>query len=110
MSRTSLLCPALLLVALSSAKSGPAVVDGITFFDKPNEVVVPVREAGKLLDWRVDIDAKTHALKLNGQPIKASMTRQLFDGTLLVSLQALKQGGATVNWNEARGSAGQERP
>jgi lipoprotein-anchoring transpeptidase ErfK/SrfK len=109
MSRRLLVCPIACLATTLTAWAQPAVVDGITFIDRPNEIQIPARQAAKLLGWRIATDPKTHGLKLNNQPIRASQTRKLYDGTLLVGLSALRAAGATVNPNKERGTVAVKR-
>jgi lipoprotein-anchoring transpeptidase ErfK/SrfK len=90
---------------LQAAQPRPATIDGVTFFDRPNEIQVPARQAAKLLGWKLSVNPQDHELKLNGKHVKASQTRELEDGTATLSLQALRALGATVNWNSQRGSA-----
>jgi hypothetical protein len=76
-------------------------VTGIDFADDPGKLYVPVRSLAKALN--VDLGGTEDKLKLDGKAIPD--TRELWDGTHLVSLDTLKGLGAKIGWDNISNAA-----
>jgi lipoprotein-anchoring transpeptidase ErfK/SrfK len=79
--------------------SGAGVVEGVTFARERGSTYVPLRELGEALQCPVRWEARTRTAYLNGQKLARRQTRWLLDGTLLVSLAALKEQGFRITWD-----------
>jgi hypothetical protein len=90
-----LLCCCLFFSGALPLAARVTATDGITFDAVPNSLFIPLDEVTRLFSWSPAWDPATKGLILNTTPIPADATRQLPDGTLLVSTSALISAGAS---------------
>lgn len=78
----------------------PAIA-GFDFGDEPGKLYVSLNGVATLLG--LDKGSKGDDLTLNGKPVED--TRELFDGTELVSIDSLERFGVKVSWDNATQTA-----
>lgn len=76
-------------------------VDGVTLAAQPDALYVPLQEVAAGLGWSYRWSGSKRALAINGQAVPARRTRRSLDGALLVDVNALAGGAATVRWDRA---------
>lgn len=85
-------------------------IDAVTFASEKQKAYVPLKELAKTLGWKSHWDRRKRVASLDGKAIPTAYTRWLLDGTLLVSLSALKDRGYRVTWRQSEKVAAAEGP
>jgi hypothetical protein len=83
--------------------SQTVMLDGVTFAGARSVIYVPAREATRSLGLKLGYSASTKTISISDRPI--ADTKTLFDGTMLVSLRALRELGLEVQWDQAANEA-----
>jgi hypothetical protein len=84
------------LISSFGAAQTLATLDAITFYDQPNVLYLPARDAAKSLGWRLGVGPDGKTVYLNQKPVR-SRVRELADGSALVPLSELKRRGLSVS-------------
>ena len=72
-------------------------IDAVTFWDKADEVYVPLKEFSEMIQWELAYDESTKVTTLEGKPLPNAKMRSLWDGTTLIALSAVLELGVTVD-------------
>jgi lipoprotein-anchoring transpeptidase ErfK/SrfK len=78
---------------------GVAILDGITFFDEPNRIYLPVRDVANAFDQSAGYDKTRDLTMIDKQVVDPSEVRHGYRGRPLVALKALPKYGYSVEWN-----------
>ena len=75
---------------------GAPPLEAITFALDSKRTFLPLAEASRKLGWSTHINEKQGAVVLNKKSFSTETMRSFTDGTILISLEALTEAGATV--------------
>ena len=100
---------AIAITAVSFAQKGPTVVMpasdslvGVTYASVPGAVYLPIDELSEELGLIADWDTKAKSYVVGDQSFKGKDVRNLFDGTPMINVLALKGEGVEVEYDEVQ--------